>query len=244
MDQRCRRGVSMTLFEILPSLRQANPRIDRAIWPLSAHVDELGRLCVGEMPLTEVATQFGTPTYVIDEADGRSINTSRQQVSRSTQRSANRSGWSPASPTPKPLATGRSRVTPPSCLVGRPRPDGSPTELKGPAGYRRCWRSWDLGWSPPMPATTPEGFSPMPAPASPWSVCCRSSSSSKPSSASGDGMGTPQTSPGTKSARSAVVIGRRYAFLDWASRPRPGGIMTPRHARGYPATRGDECTPR
>jgi diaminopimelate decarboxylase len=50
MDRRCRRGVSMTLFEILPLLRQANPRIDRAIWPLSAHVDELGRLCVGEMP--------------------------------------------------------------------------------------------------------------------------------------------------------------------------------------------------
>jgi len=145
MDRRCRRGVSMTLLEILPSLRQANPRIDRAIWPLSAHVDELGRLCVGEMPLTEVANQFGTPTYVIDEADGRSINTSRQQVSRSTVRSANRSGWSPASPTPKPLATGRSRVTPPSCLVGRPRPDGSRTELKrhrpatGGAGDPGTW---------------------------------------------------------------------------------------------------------
>ena len=83
MDRRCRRGVSMTLLEILPSLRQASPRIDRAIWPLSAHVDELGRLCVGEVPLTEVANQFGTPTYAIDEADGRSISTSRQQVSRS-----------------------------------------------------------------------------------------------------------------------------------------------------------------
>jgi hypothetical protein len=65
MDRRCRRGVSMTLFEILPSLRQANPRIDRAIWPLSAHVDELGRLCVGEMPLIEVANQFGTPTLQV-----------------------------------------------------------------------------------------------------------------------------------------------------------------------------------
>jgi hypothetical protein len=143
MDRRCRGGVSMTLFEFLPSLRQAKPRIDRAMWPLSAHVDELGQLCVGEMPLTEVANQFGTPTYVIDEADGRSIRTSRQQVSRSTERSANRSGWSPASPTPKPLATGRSRVTPPSCLVGRPRPDGSPTELKGPdadgAGDAGTW---------------------------------------------------------------------------------------------------------
>jgi diaminopimelate decarboxylase len=62
----------MTLFEILPSLRHAaTPRIDRAIWPLTVHVDELGRLCVGEMPLTEVADEFGTPTYVVDEADFR-----------------------------------------------------------------------------------------------------------------------------------------------------------------------------
>jgi diaminopimelate decarboxylase len=62
----------MTLFEILPSLRRAaTPRIDRAIWPLTTHVDELGRLCVGEIALTEVADEFGTPTYVIDEADFR-----------------------------------------------------------------------------------------------------------------------------------------------------------------------------
>ena len=62
----------MTLFEILPSLRHAaTPRIDRAIWPLTTHVDELGRLCVGEIALTEVADEFDTPTYVIDEADFR-----------------------------------------------------------------------------------------------------------------------------------------------------------------------------
>jgi diaminopimelate decarboxylase len=62
----------MTLYEILPSLRcAATPRIDRAIWPLTTHDDELGRLCVGEMALTEVADEFGTPTYVIDEADFR-----------------------------------------------------------------------------------------------------------------------------------------------------------------------------
>src|SRR3981189_2616795 len=62
----------MTLFEILPSLRRAAPpRMDRAIWPSTTHVDELGRLCVGGMALTEVADEFGTPTYVIDEADFR-----------------------------------------------------------------------------------------------------------------------------------------------------------------------------
>jgi diaminopimelate decarboxylase len=62
----------MTLFEILPSFHRAvTPRTDRAIWPLTARVDELGRLCVGDVPLTEVADEFGTPSYVIDEADFR-----------------------------------------------------------------------------------------------------------------------------------------------------------------------------
>lgn len=62
----------MTLFEIVPSLRHAvTPRIDRAMWPLTTHVDELGRICIGEVPLTEVADEFDTPTYVIDETDFR-----------------------------------------------------------------------------------------------------------------------------------------------------------------------------
>jgi diaminopimelate decarboxylase len=72
MGRPCRHGGSMTLFEIVPSLRHAaTPRIDRATRPLTTHVDEPGRLCVPEMALTEVADEFGTPTYVIDEADVR-----------------------------------------------------------------------------------------------------------------------------------------------------------------------------
>lgn len=62
----------MTHFELLPSLkRAAAPRIDRAIWPLTAQVDESGRLCVGGVALTQVAEEFGTPTYVLDAADFR-----------------------------------------------------------------------------------------------------------------------------------------------------------------------------
>jgi diaminopimelate decarboxylase len=62
----------MTLLDILPSLRHAvHPRLDQAIWPLTAHVDEEGRLTVGGVALTEVADEFGTPTYVMDEADFR-----------------------------------------------------------------------------------------------------------------------------------------------------------------------------
>ena len=62
----------MTLLEVLPSLRRAaTPRIDRAIWPLTTSVDEVGRLCVGGVPLTAVADEYRTPTYVLDEADVR-----------------------------------------------------------------------------------------------------------------------------------------------------------------------------
>jgi diaminopimelate decarboxylase len=62
----------MTLFELLPPLRHGlNPHLDRAIWPLSAYVDERGRLCVGGVAATEIAAEFGTPTYVVDEEDFR-----------------------------------------------------------------------------------------------------------------------------------------------------------------------------
>jgi diaminopimelate decarboxylase len=62
----------MTLVELLPSPRQeVAPHLDRAIWPLSSDVDELGRLCVGGVAATELAAEFGTPTYVVDEEDFR-----------------------------------------------------------------------------------------------------------------------------------------------------------------------------
>jgi diaminopimelate decarboxylase len=70
--RRGRHGRSMTLFEILPSLRGADSSLnDPAIWPLTTNVDELGWPCVGGTAMTEVADEFGTPTYVIDEADFR-----------------------------------------------------------------------------------------------------------------------------------------------------------------------------
>ncbi|HEX3548287.1 MAG TPA: diaminopimelate decarboxylase [Mycobacterium sp.] len=62
----------MTLLDFLPSLhRAATPRIDPAIWPLTTTVDDLGRLCVGEVPLTDIADEFRTPAYVVDEDDFR-----------------------------------------------------------------------------------------------------------------------------------------------------------------------------
>jgi diaminopimelate decarboxylase len=62
----------MTLFEVHPSLRHGlNPPLDRAIWPLNTIVDERGRLCLGGVPATEIAAEFGTPTHVVDEGDFR-----------------------------------------------------------------------------------------------------------------------------------------------------------------------------
>ena len=62
----------MTLLDHLPSLRRATaPRIDPRVWPLTATVDGLGRLCVGDVPLTEIADEFRTPAYVLDESDFR-----------------------------------------------------------------------------------------------------------------------------------------------------------------------------
>lgn len=62
----------MTLLDILPSLgHAAPPRFDPAIWPVTAHPDEEGRLCIGGVPLADIADEFGTPAYVIDETDFR-----------------------------------------------------------------------------------------------------------------------------------------------------------------------------
>jgi diaminopimelate decarboxylase len=62
----------MTLSALRPSLRRgSNSQLDRAIWPLSTRIDELGRLCIGGVAATEIAAEFGTPTYVVDEEDFR-----------------------------------------------------------------------------------------------------------------------------------------------------------------------------
>jgi diaminopimelate decarboxylase len=62
----------MTLLDILPSIGHAGPRrFDSAIWPATTHSDEEGRLCVGDVPLVDIADEFHTPTYVIDETDFR-----------------------------------------------------------------------------------------------------------------------------------------------------------------------------
>jgi diaminopimelate decarboxylase len=64
--------MTTTLVEVLPSIGYAAaPRFDPAIWPITTHADEDGRLCVGDVPVTDIADEFRTPAYVIDEADFR-----------------------------------------------------------------------------------------------------------------------------------------------------------------------------
>jgi diaminopimelate decarboxylase len=61
----------MTLLGILPSLRTATPHLDPAVWPHTTRVDSAGRLTIGGVVLNDVADLYGTPAYVLDEADFR-----------------------------------------------------------------------------------------------------------------------------------------------------------------------------
>jgi len=62
----------VTLLDHLPSLRRAAAqRISADLWPHSTLVDELGRLCLGGVPITDVAAEFGTPTHLLDEVEVR-----------------------------------------------------------------------------------------------------------------------------------------------------------------------------
>jgi diaminopimelate decarboxylase len=64
--------MTTTLPDLLPSIGYAAPpRFHPAIWPITTHSDDEGRLCIGEVPLTDIADEFRTPCYVIDEADFR-----------------------------------------------------------------------------------------------------------------------------------------------------------------------------
>lgn len=64
--------MTTTLADVLPCIGYAAPpRFHPAVWPLTAHADEEGRLCIGDVPLTDIADEFRTPAYVIDEADFR-----------------------------------------------------------------------------------------------------------------------------------------------------------------------------
>jgi diaminopimelate decarboxylase len=62
----------VTLPELLPSLRSSlSPHLDADIWPVTARAGERGEILVGGVALSRIAEEFGTPTYVLDEADLR-----------------------------------------------------------------------------------------------------------------------------------------------------------------------------
>jgi diaminopimelate decarboxylase len=64
--------VAMTLGDILPSLRSSLPpaQLDPEVWPLTTVYGHNG-LEIGGVPLTVIEQDFGTPAYVLDEADVR-----------------------------------------------------------------------------------------------------------------------------------------------------------------------------
>ncbi|WP_327113420.1 diaminopimelate decarboxylase [Nocardia sp. NBC_01730] len=63
----------MTLLDIFPSLRSGMPsRLDSAVWPRDTHYDGDGRITLGGVALADIADQYGTATYVLDEEEVRS----------------------------------------------------------------------------------------------------------------------------------------------------------------------------
>src|ERR1700756_5263702 len=78
--------MTSTLPDLLPSIGlAASPRFPPAIWPMTAHSDDDGRLCVGDVPLTDIADEFGTPAYVLDETDLRHRLTRYRTTLRGTE---------------------------------------------------------------------------------------------------------------------------------------------------------------
>jgi diaminopimelate decarboxylase len=64
--------MTTTLVDVLPSIGYAAPpRFDPVIWPVTARADDDGRLCIGGVAVTDIADEFRTPVYVVDEADFR-----------------------------------------------------------------------------------------------------------------------------------------------------------------------------
>lgn len=62
----------MTLSELIPTLRRSLPTgVGREPWPLTTSLGPDGELAVGGVSLTELAERYGTPTYLVDEADVR-----------------------------------------------------------------------------------------------------------------------------------------------------------------------------
>jgi diaminopimelate decarboxylase len=62
----------VTLAELVPSLRTSlSARLEPGLWPSSAHADCAGEVTVGGVPLSHLAAQHGTPTYVLDIDDVR-----------------------------------------------------------------------------------------------------------------------------------------------------------------------------
>ncbi|WP_245567054.1 diaminopimelate decarboxylase family protein, partial [Nocardia vinacea] len=62
----------VTLLEIFPSLRSGIPsRLDSAVWPQDTHYDDDGKITLGGVALADIADQYGTATYVLDEHEVR-----------------------------------------------------------------------------------------------------------------------------------------------------------------------------
>ena len=64
----------MTLSELLPSLGcEAADHLEPGLWPRSTSLGEGGELLLASAPVSHLAARFGTPSYLIDEAQVRAV---------------------------------------------------------------------------------------------------------------------------------------------------------------------------
>jgi diaminopimelate decarboxylase len=91
----------MTLLDHLPSLqRAATPRIDPAIWPLTAGVDDLVA-SASRCAVDGHADEFHHPAYVLDESDFRhrltraatTLQTPKPSMRQGAADNDRRTGW-------------------------------------------------------------------------------------------------------------------------------------------------------
>lgn len=62
----------MTLGDVIPSLRSSLVRgLTPEVWPAGAELSADGEMVVAGVPMSGLAATFGTPTYVLDEAEFR-----------------------------------------------------------------------------------------------------------------------------------------------------------------------------
>ena len=70
----------------------AEPHLLENVYPIGSRINELGRLEVGGCDVVELAREFGTPAYIVSEADMRARARGLQAAFAAESAQQNRNG--------------------------------------------------------------------------------------------------------------------------------------------------------